>query len=125
MLQTFAILLVFQTVGEVISFALHLPVPGPVIGMLMLFGWLVFDNRLLPVIQNSANELLKHLSLLFVPAGVGIMVHASRIESEWLPIIVALVISTWVAIAVTALVTRALMRKPPVQQQPADEGVQP
>ncbi|MBV8270969.1 MAG: CidA/LrgA family protein [Cupriavidus sp.] len=124
MLQTFAILLVFQTVGEVISYALRLPVPGPVIGMLMLFGWLAFDNRLLPVIQNASNELLKHLSLLFVPAGVGIMVHASRIESEWLPIVIALVISTWVAIAVTALVTRALMRKPPVQQ-PADEGVQP
>jgi len=124
MLQTFAILLVFQTVGEVISYALRLPVPGPVIGMLMLFGWLVFDNRLLPVIQNASNELLRHLSLLFVPAGVGIMVHASRIESEWLPIVIALVISTWVAIAVTALVTRALMGKPPVQQ-PADDGVQP
>lgn len=128
MLQTFAILLVFQTVGEVISYALHLPVPGPVIGMLLLFGWLVFDNRLLPVIQGSANDLLKHLSLLFVPAGVGIMVHAHRIGSEWMPIVIALVISTWVAIAVTALVTRALMRRPPPAAQPveaADAGAQP
>ncbi|RZT41176.1 CidA/LrgA family protein [Cupriavidus agavae] len=122
MLQTFAILLVFQTVGEVISYALRLPVPGPVIGMLLLFGWLVFDNRLLPVVQGPANELLKHLSLLFVPAGVGIMVHANRIGSEWMPIIVALVVSTWVAIAVTALVTRALMRKPAA---PSEGEVQP
>ncbi|MCM3606637.1 CidA/LrgA family protein [Cupriavidus pauculus] len=126
MLQTFAILLVFQTVGEVISYALHLPVPGPVIGMLLLFGWLAFDNRLLPVIQGPASELLKHLSLLFVPAGVGIMVHASRIGSEWMPIVIALVISTWVAIAVTALVTRALMRKPPAQTPaPAGPEMQP
>ncbi|MEN7528530.1 CidA/LrgA family protein [Cupriavidus sp. 2SB] len=125
MLQTFAILLVFQTVGEVISYALRLPVPGPVIGMLLLFGWLVFDNRLLPVIQGSANELLKHLSLLFVPAGVGIMVHANRISSEWMPIIIALVVSTWVAIAVTALVTRALMRKPPATPTVPNEGAQP
>ena len=128
MLQTFAILLVFQTVGEVISYALRLPVPGPVIGMLLLFGWLVFDNRLLPVIQGSANDLLKHLSLLFVPAGVGIMVHDHRIGSEWMPIVISLVISTWVAIAVTALVTRALMRKPPAAGQPvdaADAGAQP
>ncbi|MGO4302900.1 CidA/LrgA family protein [Cupriavidus sp. RAF12] len=113
MLQTFAILLVFQTVGEVISYALRLPVPGPVIGMLLLFGWLVFDNRLLPIIQNTTSDLLKHLSLLFVPAGVGIMVHASRIGGEWMPIVISLVVSTWLAIAVTALVTRALMRKPP------------
>lgn len=129
MLQTFAILLVFQTVGEVISYALRLPVPGPVIGMLLLFGWLVFDNRLLPIIQNTTSELLKHLSLLFVPAGVGIMVHANRIGSEWMPIVVALVISTWLAIVVTALVTRALMRKPappqPGAAEAADSGAQP
>jgi len=112
MLQTFAILLVFQSVGEVISYALHLPVPGPVLGMIMLFGWLVFDDRLLPVIQGTTSELLKHLSLLFVPAGVGIMVHASRIEGEWMPILIALVVSTWLAIATTAVVTRMLMRKP-------------
>ena len=112
MLQTFAILLVFQSVGEVISYALHLPVPGPVLGMIMLFGWLVFDDRLLPIIQGTTSELLKHLSLLFVPAGVGIMVHANRIEGEWMPILIALVVSTWLAIATTAVVTRMLMRKP-------------
>ncbi|WP_434033414.1 CidA/LrgA family protein [Cupriavidus sp. a3] len=111
MLQTFAILLVFQSVGEVISYALRLPVPGPVLGMILLFGWLVFDDRLLPIIQGTTSELLKHLSLLFVPAGVGIMVHANRIEGEWMPILVALVISTWLAIATTAVVTRLLMRK--------------
>ncbi|AOY92796.1 CidA/LrgA family protein [Cupriavidus sp. USMAA2-4] len=111
MLQTFAILLIFQSIGEVISYALHLPVPGPVIGMILLFGWLVFDDRLLPVIQPTTGELLKHLSLLFVPAGVGIMVHARRIEGEWLPIAVALVLSTWLAIATAALVTRMLMRR--------------
>ncbi|AGW91861.1 MULTISPECIES: CidA/LrgA family protein [Cupriavidus] len=111
MLQTFAILLVFQSVGEVISYALRLPVPGPVLGMILLFGWLVFDDRLLPIIQGTTSELLKHLSLLFVPAGVGIMVHANRIEGEWMPILVALVVSTWLAIATTAVVTRMLMRK--------------
>lgn len=125
MLQTLAILLVFQSVGEVFAYALGLPVPGPVIGMVLLFGWLVIDDRLLAVIQGTANDILKHLSLLFVPAGVGIMVHAGRIESEWLPIIVALVLSTWLAIATTALVTRALMRKPPAPPDPASPGGQP
>ncbi|KAA0182086.1 CidA/LrgA family protein [Cupriavidus gilardii] len=113
MLQTLAILLVFQSVGEVFSYALRLPVPGPVIGMILLFCWLAIDDRLLAIIQGTTAELLKHLSLLFVPAGVGIMVHGSRIGGEWMPIIVALALSTWLAIATTALVTRALMRKPP------------
>ncbi|KWR91026.1 CidA/LrgA family protein [Cupriavidus sp. IDO] len=124
MLQTFAILLVFQSVGEVISYALHLPVPGPVLGMILLFGWLVFDDRLLPIIQGTTTELLKHLSLLFVPAGVGIMVHANRIEGEWMPILISLVISTWLAIATTAVVTRMLMRKPSEPSaQPADTAI--
>lgn len=113
MLQTFAILLVFQSIGEVLSFALRLPVPGPVIGMMLLFCWLAIDDRLLSVIQDTSSALLRHLSLLFVPAGVGIMVHANRIGGEWLPIVVALVLSTWLAIATTALVTRALMRREP------------
>ncbi len=126
MLQTFAILLVFQSVGEALSYALSLPVPGPVIGMILLFGWLTFDDRLLPVIQGTTSELLKHLSLLFVPAGVGIMVHAHRIGGEWMPIVVALVLSTWLAIATTALVARALMGKarPPEAAAPAAPGEQ-
>lgn len=123
MLQTLAILLVFQSVGEVFSYALRLPVPGPVIGMILLFCWLAIDDRLLAIIQGTTAELLKHLSLLFVPAGVGIMVHGSRIGGEWMPIIVALVLSTWLAIATTALVTRALMRKPPAS--PADPAANP
>jgi len=125
MLQTFAILLVFQSIGEVISYALHLPVPGPVIGMILLFAWLVFDDRLLPVIQGTSGELLKHLSLLFVPAGVGIMVHVRRIEGEWLPITIALVLSTWLAIATTAVVTRMLMRRAAPPAAPAQGGEQP
>ncbi len=120
MLQTFAILLVFQSIGEVISYALRLPVPGPVLGMIMLFGWLVFDNRLLPIIHGTTGELLKHLSLLFVPAGVGIMVHANRIGAEWMPIVIALVVSTWLAIATTAVVTRALIGKRPAGDKAAD-----
>lgn len=111
MLYTFAILLAFQLLGETVSYLLRLPVPGPVIGMVLLFIWLMVDDRLLPVIQGTTTEMLKHLSLLFVPAGVGIMVHAQRIGGEWLAIGVALVISTWLAIATTALVTRALMRR--------------
>lgn len=110
MLQTFAILLVFQSIGEVFSYALGLPVPGPVVGMILLFLWLAIDDRILPVIQGTTAELLKHLSLLFVPAGVGIMAHGSVIGGEWMPIVAALVVSTWLAIATTALVTRALMR---------------
>lgn len=122
MLHAFAILLVFQVVGEIISYLLKLPVPGPVIGMILLFAWLAFDDRLLQRIQGTTSAILKHLSLLFVPAGVGVMVHAKRIGGEWFAIGVALIISTVLAIATTAWVTRALMRR---QARADKDGARP
>lgn len=112
MLQTFAILLTFQSVGELLTYSLHLPVPGPVIGMVLLVAYLLVDKgRVLEIMQGTVSELLRHLTILFVPAGVGVMTQLSRIGQEWLPIVVATVVSTWLAIAAGALVTRALMRR--------------
>lgn len=112
MLITFAVLLVFQCLGEGLVFALGLPVPGPVIGMLLLFGALVASPRLLATMEATATELLRHLSVLFVPAGVGIMVSASIVRGHWLAVIVSIVGSTVLTLAVTALVMRAMTPKP-------------
>jgi holin-like protein len=62
-------------------------------------------------LRETANGLLRHLSLLFVPAGVGVMVHAGRLAGEWPAVVVALVGSTAAAIVVTALTLRALTRR--------------
>ena len=72
----------------------------------------------------AADGLLKHLSLLFVPAGVGVMLHASRLADEWLAIAVALVASTVAAIAATALTMRALMPRAAQAPAPGDAGVE-
>lgn len=110
MIHTFAILLLFQTVGETIAFGFSLPVPGPVIGMLLLFCFLIARPSLAGKLAPATLEFLKHLSLLFIPAGVGIMVHAQRVATEWLPILAALVISATVSLIVTALVLRGLQK---------------
>jgi len=110
MLAALTVLLVYQLVGEVLVQLLHLPVPGPVIGMLLLFVTLLLRGEAPEALRNTANGLLSHLSLLFVPAGVGVMLHFHRLATEWLPIVVALVASTVITIGVTALVMRALQR---------------
>ena len=63
-------------------------------------------------LQTTAQTLLSHLSLLFVPAGVGIIVHLSRVADEWPALLAALLVSTFVSMAVTALVMKALAHKP-------------
>ncbi|HSH07496.1 MAG TPA: CidA/LrgA family protein [Burkholderiales bacterium] len=110
MLGALTVLLVYQLVGEVLVQLLGLPVPGPVVGMLLLFVTLLARGSAPEPLRTTANGLLAHLSLLFVPAGVGVMLHFERLGAEWLPILVALVASTVITIGVAALVMRALQR---------------
>jgi holin-like protein len=84
--------------------------------MALLLGFLLGNGRAVESMRPTCVELLKHLSLLFVPAGVGVMLHVTRLANEWLPIVVALLASTALAIVVTALVmqwtSRWLAREP-------------
>jgi len=109
MLASFATLLVFQCLGEGITFALKLPIPGPVVGMLLLFFALVAYPSLLDRIEATGSELLRHLSLLFVPAGVGIVAAAGQVRGHWLTVILAVAVSTLLTLAVTAAVTQAVI----------------
>ena len=78
MLAALATLLVCQLAGEVIVRALSLPLPGPVIGMALLFVLMLARAPIAKGIDETANTLLKHLSLLFVPAGVGVVQNLRR-----------------------------------------------
>jgi holin-like protein len=78
MLNAITLLLVFQLVGEVISQVLGLPIPGPVVGMLLLFLALHVRSAMVERLRETAQNILQHLSLLFVPAGVGVMLHLRR-----------------------------------------------
>jgi putative effector of murein hydrolase LrgA (UPF0299 family) len=105
------LLLVCQLVGEAIVAGTGIPVPGPVVGMAILFCGLLVRGNIPEGLAATADTLLTHLSLLFVPAGVGVMLHAELIGAEILPITVSLIVSTLLTIVVTALVMRLLGRR--------------
>jgi len=102
-------LLLFQSVGEVIARSTPLGLPGPVVGMLLLLVALRFERVSGPV-SRTADVLLEHLSLLFVPVGVGVMTHLALISQYGVRMAVALVLSTWIGLAVTALVLRGMLK---------------
>lgn len=106
-------LLVFQCIGEAGVRLASVPVPGPVAGMALLFGALALRGSIPDALADAADGLAKHLSLLFVPAGVGVMLYVRQIATEWVPIAVAIAVSTVLAIAVTALVFQRLSRRVP------------
>lgn len=110
MLSAITQLLIFQLIGEVLARGLALPIPGPVLGMLFLFVTLIIRGGPDHELQGTSQTLLQHLSLLFVPAGTGIMVHLHRVAEEWLPLLLSLLISTATTLLVTALVMKYCQR---------------
>jgi holin-like protein len=111
MLRSLTTFFVFQLIGEVLSFGLRAPIPGPVFGMSLLVGYLLLRPGEAETLRPTAQELLRHLSLLFVPAGVGVMLYLDTVKKEWLPISLSLIASTVLTIAVTALTMRAVHRR--------------
>ena len=99
----FSVLFLFQAIGELLSRYSPVPIPGPVLGMVALFICLLFSPRLLLKIEKASMDFLQHLSLLFVPAGVGIMVSQAQIGSAWMAIVVSMVVSTVVTMVVVAV----------------------
>jgi holin-like protein len=103
MIRGFAVLLLFQLAGEVMTRLAGLPVPGPVIGMVLLVLALELGLPSGDGLRAASGGVLAHLSLLFVPAGVGIVQHLPRISQEWPALSIAIVVSTTATIAVAGL----------------------
>lgn len=104
-------LMACQLVGEVIVRLLDVPVPGPVVGMVVLFGLLQLrrsgDEA---TVVRAADGLLQHLQLLFIPAGVGVIVYLDAIRDNAVPIVGAMLISWFVGLALVAWTVVALER---------------
>lgn len=122
MLAALAMLLVCQLAGEVIVRAAGLPVPGPVLGMALLFLAMVTRAPIAKEIDATANTLLKHLSLLFVPAGVGVVQNLATLGHEGVGLILVVVLATVITLAVTALTFEYLARFMRVDEMQIDEA---
>lgn len=111
MLQGIAVLLIYQLAGEILVVILDLPVPGPVAGMILLFLTLLLRRGLPSSLGGAAHGLLNHLSLLFVPAGVGVVRYLAELQHDGLPIAAAIAVSTLLALGVTGVVLERLLRR--------------
>ena len=105
-----AILLMFQFAGEMMRAVTGLPVPGPVIGMVLLLIALLAKLPVPAGIHATSRKFLAYLGLLFVPAGAGVVTRLPMIGAHWLPIVIAVVGSTIITMVITAVVMRGLER---------------
>lgn len=110
MLHAFAILLSLQLAGEALVRAVGSPLPGPVIGMALLFLFLVARIPLPQATQETSDGLLKHLSLLFVPAGVGVVQQLPLLGAEGWKLLLVILVSITLSLAATAITFAALAK---------------
>ncbi|WP_440679088.1 CidA/LrgA family protein [Candidatus Pelagibacter sp. HIMB1517] len=110
MLRGFFVILLFQLIGEVIQKFFALVIPGPVIGLIFLLFTLIYLRRvkmkkILNVkkdVMSTATAITSYLSLLFVPIGVGVVMHISYLEKNLYQVLGVVVIGTILTVGITA-----------------------
>jgi len=111
MLSGLVQILLFQSIGELVSKFLLPTLPGPVIGLVLLVLWLVLRKELNAELALVADGFSQYLGLLFVPAAVGVVLFVPQLQANALAIISALVGSVILTIGSSALVVRFLSKK--------------
>ncbi|MBL61765.1 MAG: antiholin [Candidatus Pelagibacter sp.] len=110
MLRAFFVILLFQLFGEIIQKYFLLIIPGPVIGLILLLFALIFLKKikskkilnLKKSVVNLSNAITSYLSLLFVPIGVGVVMHVSYLEQNLFQVLGVIIIGTIITIALSA-----------------------
>lgn len=110
MIPALLAILLCHLAGETVARALHLPVPGPVLGMALMLAGLRFSPRLRDLVRPVAEGILRNLLLLFVPAGVGAAGHLVTMGGNTVAILTAVFVSTVLAITAGALTFAAVAR---------------
>ncbi|MCM1482813.1 MAG: CidA/LrgA family protein [Muribaculaceae bacterium] len=110
MILQIGLIFAFLGLGEIVVALTGIPVPSSIVGMLLLTGALKMRIVRLMWVDKAADFLVKNLGFFFVPAGVGLMRCLGLLRDQWLPIVAATVISTFVIIAVTGWVHQIVRR---------------
>ena len=119
MLRSIFVIFFFQLLGEFLKKFFEMRIPGPVIGLILLLVTLIFLKKfkktaivnLKADVINTSNYILSYLSLLFVPIGVGVVMHLSYLENNLFRVLIIVFISTILTIAGTAYLMEKINRK--------------
>ena len=108
MLQGLIVLVALQLIGETFSHYLNIPIPGAIIGMVLLLGYLVIRGFVSKPLLETSTRLFPYLPLLLIPASVGVIQYGSLLEEEGVAVLTALVLSLVISFAVTPFIFKGL-----------------
>jgi holin-like protein len=119
MLRAIFVIFFFQLLGEALKKFFEMRIPGPVLGLILLLVVLIFLKRfktaaitnLKEDVINTSNYILNYLSLLFVPIGVGVVMHLSYLENNLFKVLIIVFISTILTIGLTAFLMEKVNKR--------------
>jgi putative effector of murein hydrolase LrgA (UPF0299 family) len=106
-----AVLFILQMLGMAIAQLTGVPLPGPLIGMLLLLAALLAYGRVPQGMRDTCHHVLKHLMLLFIPPTAGIMLYFGPLADEWIPFLLACIGAAALTIVVTGLTLRWMLKR--------------
>lgn len=118
LLRGLTLLIVFQLVGTALNALLLPKLPGPILGLVLLFTWLMMVRRVSEPLDLAASGLLRYLPVLLLPPAVGVMVHFAEIRQDLLAIGVSLVVSLMISMVFCGWLMQTLIQR----QQRRKEG---
>ena len=110
------LLLSIYFVSEIISKLLNLPVPGSIIGMILLFVLLTSNIIKIEKVENLANFFLDHLAFFFIPASVGLMTSFASLKGSIFKIILLCILTTIIVIALTGVTVQFICNKKSIKE---------
>ncbi|MBL4931203.1 MULTISPECIES: CidA/LrgA family protein [Clostridium] len=110
LLRELLIITLIYFLGEVLSRLLHIPIPGNILGMLILLACLCTNLIKLHQIEKVANFFLNHLSFFFIPAGVGLITSISVIKDSWYKLLVVCILTTIIVMVTTGHIVQFLVK---------------
>lgn len=110
-LTAITVLILMQLTGEALVGWTGLPLPGSLVGLLILLAWFAWQGRVPRGLRETAGHVLPHMMLLFIAPVAAIVLHLDRIAAEWLPFLAACLLGGALTLVVTAFTFRWMMAR--------------
>ena len=105
-LRQLLIILIFSFAGEILHYLIPIQIPASIYGLVLLFIALMTGLIQLPQVEETAKFLIEIMPMMFIPAGVGLL---EVLKPILVPVIVILIVSTFLVMGVSGLVTQGIM----------------
>ena len=120
-LKHFLVILVIAFAGEVLKYIIPLPIPASIYGLIILFVGLLTGLIRLEQVREAGKFLIEIMPVMFIPAGVGLMVSWGVLKPMLLPVSIITIGSLFTVIATTGWISQWIIRKGQKREENADE----